>query len=264
MQFLLTLARGHLVPTRDIKESCRTSRTLAKISAHAERLFWRMTTYADDYGRMPADVDVIRAACFPVMLDAVRENQVAAWLDELAGVDLIRFYSSEDGKRYAFFPTWGFHQRTRAKHSKYPAPTDANTCRQMPADVAVVTEETEVPPKTPKKPIRDNTSPRSEEFWPSVSRLVDLYNTKAPDECPSVTIVSDERKRKARRYLSLFPSEEFWVEVFAQISVSRFLRGLTTPTGGRKSFIADFDWLLTKGQDGTENCVKVYEGRYRD
>lgn len=136
------------MPTRDIKESCRTSRTLAKVSAHAERLFWRLTTFADDFGRMPADADVVRAACFAVMLDTVRQPQVSAWLDELGAVDLIRFYEGDDGKRYAFFPTWSKHQRTRAKHSKYPVPTSAGICQRMPADVAVVTEETVVPEAT--------------------------------------------------------------------------------------------------------------------
>lgn len=142
------------MPTRDIKESCRTSRTLAKVSAHAERLFWRLTTFADDFGRMPADADVVRAACFAVMLDTVREGQVSAWLDELAAVDLIRFYSGEDGKRYAFFPTWSKHQRTRAKHSKYPVPASAGICQRMSADVAVVTEETVVPEDTEETDLR--------------------------------------------------------------------------------------------------------------
>lgn len=155
------------MPTRDIKESCRTSRTLAKVSASAERLFWRLTTYADDFGRMPADADIVRAACFTVMLDTVREGQVVQWLDELAAVDLIRFYPGEDGKRYAFFPTWGKHQRTRAKHSKYPAPSSAVICQQMPADVAVVTEETVVPEKTetPVSLVRQQTPDRAVLEW---------------------------------------------------------------------------------------------------
>ena len=251
------------MPTRDIKESCRTSRTLAKISPHAERLFWRLTTYADDFGRMPADADVVRAACFAVMLDTVREGQVVQWLDELAAVDLIRFYQGEDGKRYAFFPTWSKHQRTRAKHSKYPVPTDASTCRQMSADVAVVTEEPEVVPKTPKNPSFDNPSPRPEEGWPSPESLVALYNTTAPDECPEVTKLSPARRKKALAYLDAFPERQFWEETCGQIRASRFLRGLR-PTNGHERFVADFDWLLTKGKDGSENCVKVYEGKYRD
>ncbi|HJQ66372.1 MAG TPA: hypothetical protein VJ816_08345, partial [Gemmatimonadales bacterium] len=185
------------MPTRDIKESCRTSRTLAKISPAAERLFWRLTTYADDFGRMPADADVVRAACFAVMLDTVREGQVSQWLEELAAVDLIRFYDGEDAKRYAFFPTWSKHQRTRAKHSKYPVPTSAGICRQMPADVAVVTEETVVP-EDPKKPAFDNSSPRDEEPWGSPDDLVALYNATAPDECPEVTVLSPSRRKKAK------------------------------------------------------------------
>jgi len=146
------------MPTRDIKESCRTSRTLAKVSAQAERLFWRLTTYADDFGRFPADADVVRANCFSVMLDTVRENHVTNWLMELSGVDLIRFYTGSDGKTYGFFPTWAKHQRTRAKHSKYPAPSSADICRQMPADVAVVTESTEVPEVAVKTETPENIS----------------------------------------------------------------------------------------------------------
>src|SRR5690349_6034890 len=150
--------RGGCMPTRDIKESCRTSRTLAKVSAQAERLFWRLTTYADDFGRFPADADVVRANCFSVMLDTVRENHVTNWLMELSGVDLIRFYTGSDGKTYGFFPTWAKHQRTRAKHSKYPAPSSADICRQMPADVAVVTESTEVPEVAVKTETPENIS----------------------------------------------------------------------------------------------------------
>ena len=165
------------MPTRDIKESCRTSRTLAKVSAGAERLFWRLTTYADDFGRFPADAAVVRAHCFAVMLDTVRENHVANWLMELSGVDLIRFYQGDDQKTYGFFPTWGKHQRTRAKHSKYPAPSSADTCRQMSADVAVVTEEPEDTERTEK-----------------------AGNTETPDAAPPSGLVVPRRE----------PFDEFW------------------------------------------------------
>ena len=48
-----------------------------------------------------------------------------------------------------------------------------------------------------------------------------------------------------------------------EIRQSAFLCGLK-PSPGHEHFRADFDWLLTKGKDGTENVVKVYEGRFRD
>ena len=100
--------------------------------------------------------------------------------------------------------------------------------------------------------------------WPSAKKLIELYNTMTPDECPSVNTVSPARIEKAQRYLAVFPKEEFWEETFKQFHRSRFLRGQTAKSTGHDSFIADFDWLLSKGKDGTENVVKVHDGRYMD
>lgn len=115
------------------------------------------------------------------------------------------------------------------------------------------------------EPEPDNTtpSPRVEEVWPSPQLLVNLYNAAAPDECPEVTKLSPRRRKKAQAYLAAFPDRKFWEETFGQIRASRFLRGLR-PSNGHERFVADFDWLLTTGKDGSENCVKVYEGKYHD
>ena len=99
--------------------------------------------------------------------------------------------------------------------------------------------------------------------WPSVKALVDLYNEKTPRECPAVEKMSKAREGKIRLYLRQFPDEAFWEEIFAEIHKSDFLRGLK-PSNGHEHFKASLDWLLTKGRDGVENCVKVFEGRYRD
>lgn len=254
------------MPTRDIKESARTSETLAQLSHGAERLFWRLITVADDFGRMPAHVAVVRAACFPMMLHKVKPSDVQSWLDELTKADLVRLYSDADGKPFAFFTTWGKHQRTRAKHSKYPPPPSDGMCRQMPADVAVVTEDTEVLPKPPKKPTSVNPSPRAEEAapWGSVEALVQLYNAQTPDNVAAVEVLSPKRRDKARRALALCPQEAFWREVFEEYGRSKFLRGLAPARVGHEGFRPDFDWLLATGKDGTENFVKVHGGRYAD
>jgi hypothetical protein len=105
---------------------------------------------------------------------------------------------------------------------------------------------------------------KSQRPWPSPEALVELYNANAPDECPEVTKLSVARAKKARAYLAQFPERKFWEEVCGQIHGSRFLRGLRPGSDGHSAFIADLDWLLTKGKDGTENCVKVYEGKYHD
>jgi len=99
--------------------------------------------------------------------------------------------------------------------------------------------------------------------WPSVRKLVELYNLLTPEECPSVDTISPSRIDKAKKYLKMFPQEEFWRDVFKQIHKSRFLRGMVK-NNGHESFIADFDWLLSKGKDQTENVVKVHDGRYLD
>ena len=75
--------------------------------------------------------------------------------------------------------------------------------------------------------------------------------------------VSPARVAKARKYLAQFPTQQFWDEVFAEIHKSRFLRGLVK-SNGHEGFKCSLDWLLTKGKDQVENCVKVSEGRYRD
>ncbi len=99
--------------------------------------------------------------------------------------------------------------------------------------------------------------------WPSPAALVGLYNDLTPDEILAVTTLSPARRAKARAYLREFPKEAWWREVFAQMHRSRFLRGLVKRPG-HESFVADFDWLLTKGKDGSENVVKVHDGKYQD
>ena len=66
---------------------------------------------------------------------------------------------------------------------------------------------------------------------------------------------------KARKALAQFSRREFWNGVFSEVALSRFLQ-----FGSKESpnFRADFDWLLSKGKDQTENFLKVTEGKYRD
>lgn len=109
------------MPNRIIRESCRTSHSLALLSADAERLFWRLTTVADDYGRFQADTNVIRAACFPLMLSQYSASKTARLLQELVTANLIAFYAVGE-RQYAHFLTWEDHQRKRHSQPKYPSP----------------------------------------------------------------------------------------------------------------------------------------------
>jgi len=124
-----------------IRESARTSMTLTQLSHGAERCFWRMTTVADDFGRFNAEPTVVRALCFPTMLDVVRQRHVEGWLAEMRATvpgALVGCYRVGD-KHVGFFPSWSEHQYTRAKESKFPdPPTDVGRCCDVRTDAPVV------------------------------------------------------------------------------------------------------------------------------
>jgi len=108
------------MPNRIIRDSCKTSPTLAALSDAAERLFWRLVTFADDAGRFHADARTVAGGCCPLLPHA-SATAVAAWLEELRAVGLVRFYSVED-RDYGLFITWEKYQRLRSTVSKYPDP----------------------------------------------------------------------------------------------------------------------------------------------
>lgn len=100
--------------------------------------------------------------------------------------------------------------------------------------------------------------------WPSPQALADLYNARTPDNVPSVKTLKGGRLEKAKRYLRIFPDQTWWEEVFAMYHRSAFLSGKVQPSNGHGHFHPDFDWLLSKGKDGSDNCAKVHDGRYSD
>lgn len=130
------------MPTRFIKESCRTSKNLQACSDFAERLFWRLLTTADDYGRFLACPSVVKASCFPLH-EKLKSDTVNNALQELRSHHLLTLYQVGD-REYGEFVTFSTHQgKPRAKESKYPEkPTactslhaPASICMQMHADV---------------------------------------------------------------------------------------------------------------------------------
>lgn len=71
--------------------------------------------------------------------------------------------------------------------------------------------------------------------------------------------LSTERREKAAKRLREQPDKEFWERVFGSLKVSPLLRGLIPARNpGQRPFKADFDWLI----GNSNNCVKIYEGKY--
>lgn len=123
------------MPNRFIKESCRSSKNLDKITDFEERLFWRLITTADDFGRFQACPSLVRASCFPYRSISLVNIEKA--LSGLQNNSLIILYSMGD-RQYGEFSTWEKHQgKARARYSKYPNRLDSSmltsvsNCLQM-------------------------------------------------------------------------------------------------------------------------------------
>lgn len=127
------------MPNRILKETICTSCEIDNLSLGAERLFYRLIVQCDDFGRMDARLPIIRAKCFPLKLDKVKDADVKKWLKEISDAGLIKIYTV-DSKPYLYFVNWSKHQQKRANYSKYPAPDDGVisddiNCNQSQEDV---------------------------------------------------------------------------------------------------------------------------------
>ena len=144
------------MPNRIIKESICTNEQIDALTPFEETVFYRLIVNADDYGRMDGRPSILRARLFP--LKSIREDQIENALCSLATVELVYRYNVH-GKPFVSLSGWERNQSIRAKKSKYPAPEDAdecrnsqgieNTCMQMHADEN----------KCPRNPIQSNPNP---------------------------------------------------------------------------------------------------------
>lgn len=99
------------MPDRIIPESALMSRKLALLSAFQERLFWRLITLADDYGRFDPSPAVVKQECLSgVSFAGVR--RIAKALEQFERLDLIEYYSE---RRRAYFTKWDKYQRQRPR-----------------------------------------------------------------------------------------------------------------------------------------------------
>lgn len=114
------------MPNRIIKESIRTSYEVDELSPEAEVTFYRLITFADDYGRFPSDARVLQSSLFPLKT-SIRSSDFTRWIAELISADLVQLYIGSDGKPYGAFTTWNKHQNVRATKSKYPDAKNRDT-----------------------------------------------------------------------------------------------------------------------------------------
>jgi hypothetical protein len=109
------------MPNRVLREGILSSERVNKIANNpaTEVFYRRLHSVADDYGRYSGDPRILRAACYPLMLDSVCHADVLHWLDKCATAGLLVLYKV-NGKPY--LEIVDFKQTLRIKRSKYPAP----------------------------------------------------------------------------------------------------------------------------------------------
>ena len=186
------------MPNRIIKESITSSCEINELSPQEEVFFYRLIVVCDDFGRMDARPAILRAKCFPLRVDKIKESDVNKWLSKLIKMGLVKTYEYEN-KPYLQMSTWDKHQQRRAKHSKYPSPDDGlitsdSKCNHMQEDV---------PEESRNRGIEEPSNGYEEEF----KILWDLYPNKkgkevAVNKIPIILrkITFDELERAVKRY----------------------------------------------------------------
>lgn len=106
------------MPTRILRD-WTDSEHINELSFQAESLFTRLIMKADDFGRFHAHTALVKAACFPLRLDSIRDADITRWIAECEKAGLIVVFESKSRK---YLQINNFKQRTRASESKFPAP----------------------------------------------------------------------------------------------------------------------------------------------
>lgn len=107
------------MPNRLLREGILSSRRVDALSPLAELFYRRLMSVVDDFGRYSADPTELRAKCYPLRIDSVRNKHISEWLAECVKASLVVVYA---GKRGDYLEMLDFGQRVRAKQSKFDGP----------------------------------------------------------------------------------------------------------------------------------------------
>lgn len=138
------------MPTRIIRDGILTSERINMLSERAELFYRRLMSVVDDYGRFPSNLMLLRASCYPLKLDSVKEDAIKKHLSEAKDAGLIDLYTVGN-KTYLEIKDFG--QRINGK-PKFPgiAESSPGIPGKIRLDVDVdVVEDVGVMPRTTKR-----------------------------------------------------------------------------------------------------------------
>lgn len=117
------------MPNRILREGILTSDRVNELGYDSEVFYRRLMSVVDDYGRFDARPVMLKAACYPLRVDRVREADISRWIAICEKAGLIALYAV-NGKQYLELAD--FRQQQRAQ-PKYPPPSNC------PADATQTT-----------------------------------------------------------------------------------------------------------------------------
>lgn len=176
------------MPNRDLKESNRRSPSLQVLSDAAERLWYRLLTAVDDFGRLEACPEVVFTTCFQRVPKGWTIEKVKRCLIELVTVfpdgdqPLLRFYKS-DNRIYLQVMSAKRHIQQRAKMSKYPSPTDSELNQYVTAKCAQTRADAGGCEQIPSYPVSRIPYPDLRIPYPERREDMSSKGAGAPDVC---------------------------------------------------------------------------------
>ena len=264
------------MPVRILREGILTSERVDMLTAEGEVFYRRLMSVVDDFGRHSANPKLVRAACYPLKLDVVKDAHVVQWMHECVGAKLLLVYEVE-GKQYLEIAD--FRQQVRSKQSKYPNPPST---AKNPLAVDKQLESSahldgdgdgdgdDISSPNGEDAIGDAGSPSGEQVPDCPHKtLMDLYAKHLP-ELPYPRIWEGQRANSMRarwrwvltakkndgsRYATDEASAVAWFDkFFAYAAKSDFLTGRSGKWNN-----CDLGWLVK-----AENFAKVLQGNYEN
>jgi hypothetical protein len=222
------------MPNRMLRDYTDSER-MAGLSADAERLYIRLITKADDYGRFHSDPRLIKALCFPLE-EQLRANDLSRWLEELSTRQLILCYEAEKKKCLAI-PNYG--QRLKQSKAKFP-PFPGEPITWLPDFREVPGSSGKFPPEEKGREYEVEEKGRegkSELATPSPSdELFAMLREIFPDSSLTAAPAEQRELDEARSVISEFTSED-WTACKAWVKAPDRIRGRKLWPRNRREFV---------------------------
>lgn len=220
------------MPNRILREGILSSERINSLTPNAELFYRRLMSVVDDFGRYTANTTLLRASCYPLKLDSVKEDSISKHLAECVGARLIVLYTVADK---AYLELQDFKQQVRAKESKYPSPDEQMRSRCV-ADAEQVLADAHLDGGVVGDGDGDEgVNPLNPPMGDVCATVVKVYHEVLP-RCMRCEALTPKRKKRIQHADKLarqvcksqewdYEPEPFWRSYFDECNDDPWLRG---------------------------------------